>query len=125
MRSSLGSILMALFSAPVCASIAEAQAPPRVAGPSIATAQFSAARPEASRFLSGIVPGSTTEATSRPSPFIIGAVAGVLGGLAVARWSGEGDRSTGDRVEGFFVGGLLIAVPVTVVAAMLIGGDDG
>jgi hypothetical protein len=57
---------------------------------------------------------------------ILGAVVGVIGGIAIASMDGETkDRTTGDRVKSGLVGGLIIAVPVTVIFAMLSGGDDG
>jgi ABC-type amino acid transport system permease subunit len=57
------------------------------------------------------------------SAVILGAVVAVVGGVVIANWDGEGDRSTGDRVRSGILGGLMVAVPVTVIFALLIGED--
>ncbi|HRP08566.1 MAG TPA: hypothetical protein PLL69_08760 [Gemmatimonadales bacterium] len=54
---------------------------------------------------------------------LIGAVAGLAFGGAVASQDGDegSDRSTGDRLKSGLLAGAMIAVPVTVIVALVTG----
>lgn len=52
---------------------------------------------------------------------ILGLVTGVIGGIALAGYEDEGEPSTGDRIKAGILGGLIIAVPFTVIFVLLTG----
>lgn len=52
---------------------------------------------------------------------ILGLVAGVIGGIALAGYEDEGEPSTNDRIKAGILGGLIIAVPFTVIFVLLTG----
>lgn len=56
---------------------------------------------------------------------IVGATLGALFGITVASWDGDegSDRSTGDRVSSGLIAGGIVAVPATVIFALLFGED--
>lgn len=102
-----------------------AQQPQRIAGP---VAGNSLVVPRtAARSRADVVPApalARQQPGSWRSALVLGAVAGVIGGIAIASMDGDTkDRTTGDRVKSGVIGGLIIAVPVTVIFAMLIGED--
>lgn len=112
--------LVLLFSAPL-----QAQEVQRIPGPAAGSRIATVAGAAAMRTHPFAVP-QQREPGSWRSALILGAVVAVVGGIVVASMDGDTkDRRTGDRVKSGLVGGLIIAVPVTVIFAMLSGGDDG
>lgn len=56
---------------------------------------------------------------------IVGATLGILVGITVASWEGDegSDRSAGDRISSGLIAGGIVAVPATVIFALLFGAD--
>jgi hypothetical protein len=116
----LVAVLVILFGAAL-----EAQEVQRIPGP-VAGSRIATAAATAAMRTQPFAVQQQREPGSWRSAVILGAVVAVVGGVVVASMDGDTkDRTTGDRVKSGVIGGLIIAVPVTVIFAMLSGGDDG
>jgi hypothetical protein len=118
----IGLLLFGFLLAPLQDSDLHAQAH-RISGPAPSTIKGSVLlRPQhGAERLS--FPATQRRAANWKSAIIVGALAGVVFGLTVASQDGDegSDRPFSDRLSDGVVAGAMLAVPVTVIFAMLSG----
>lgn len=116
-----GLLLLALLLAPLHTEV-QAQAH-RIAGPTSSSLIRSVELRSQHRSEPLSFPSTQRRAANWKSAIIVGAVAGAIFGLTVATQDGDegSDRPFSDRLSDGVVAGAMLAVPVTVIFAMLSG----